>query len=184
MNSRPVVCEPLEGRQLLAADLVASALAGRFPGTWSLGPRIPGLTVRLNNAGDQDVRENVVVRLLASADGVPDGGDPVLAEQTNRLRINAGRGRRLPIKFRQVPANVPPGDLPDHCRRGRDGRRRRGQRGEQLRGLQRQRGDRAVVREPDRGKPHRGRALAAGRPTRMTLTVLNGGNTNAPAGRS
>ena len=107
MNSRPVVCEPLEGRQLLAAD--CRVCAGRQV-PWDLvtgaKARIPGLTVRLNNAGDQDVRENVVVRLLASADGVPDGGDPVLAEQTNRrastpgaaggCRSSSGRSANVP----------------------------------------------------------------------------------------
>lgn len=181
MNGRPVVCEPLEGRQLLAADLVVSSLAGRIPPDLIVGAkaRIPGLTVRLDNAGDQDVRENVVVRLLASADGVPGDGDPVLAQQTNRLRINAGRGRRLPIKFRQVPANVPEGTYRIFAVVDATG----------------------VVAEDNEANNYVGSSesvaiapsfvnltaedltvdapLAAGRPTRMTLTVLNGGNTNA-----
>jgi len=181
MNSRPVVCEPLEGRQLLAADLVASALAGRFPGDLVTGAkaRIPGLTVRLNNAGDQDVRENVVVRLLASADGVPDGGDPVLAEQTNRLRINAGRGRRLPIKFRQVPANVPQGtyriiavvDVTGVVAEDNEANNYVGSSDSVAIGpaFVNLTAENLTVDAP----------LAAGRPTRMTLTVLNSGNSNA-----
>lgn len=180
MNPRPVVCEPLESRQLLAADLVVSSLAGRIPADLITGTRrpIPGLSVRVNNAGDQDVHDPVVVRLLASADGVPDGNDFVLAEQTTRLRLNSGRQRRLPIQFREVP-QVPLGayrliaqvDATGVVAEDNDGNNFVGSTGTVNIGPA---FVNLVAEELTVDAP-----LAAGRPTRMTLTVLNAGNTTA-----
>ena len=104
-----VVCEFLEGRQLLAADIVATELRGQLPDDLVNGTRgrVRGLAVGLNNAGNAPVQAQVVIRLVASADDVVDPSDPVLAEQTTRLRMNAGRGRRVPIRIGTVPDNVP-----------------------------------------------------------------------------
>ena len=108
---RAAVCEPLEGRQLLAADLVATEISGRFPDDLISGERgrIPALAVNVNNAGNENVRSQVVVRVFASADGALDATDSVLAEQTKRLNLQSGRGRRIPVAIRDVPAGVPQG---------------------------------------------------------------------------
>ena len=109
-GTRPAaVCEFLEGRQLLAADIVATELRGQLPADLVNGTRgrVNGLAVDLNNAGDAPVQAQVVIRLVASADDVVDAADPVLVEQTTRLRLTAGRGRRVPIRIRTVPDNVP-----------------------------------------------------------------------------
>lgn len=94
------VCEPLEGRQLLAADLVATEVVGRFPDDLVSGQRgrIPALGVHVNNAGDTNVRDSIVLRLFASTDGVQDPSDVLLTEQTSRLNLTAGRSRRMPIR--------------------------------------------------------------------------------------
>ena len=118
MSTRPAVptrprvspvCEPLEHRQLLAADLVASEIAGRFPDDLVSGTRgrIPALHITVNNAGDTNVRDSIVLRVFASADGVLDAGDTLVTEQTSRLNLTAGRVRRMPIRpFATVPAVV------------------------------------------------------------------------------
>src|SRR2546423_1891957 len=65
-------CEPLEGRRLLAADLVASQLIGKFPETLISGERgtVPALRVVVNNSGTNDATaQNFVVQLYASANG-------------------------------------------------------------------------------------------------------------------
>ena len=100
------VCEPLEHRQLLAADLVATEIAGKFPDDLVSGTRgrIPALHINVNNAGDTNVRDSIVLRVFASTDGVLDGTDTLLTEQTSRLNLRAGRARRMPIRpFPTVP---------------------------------------------------------------------------------
>ena len=108
---RVAACEPLENRQLLAADLVATGIVGRIPEDLISGQRsrIPGLAVNVNNAGDANARAQVVTRLYASADGALDPADPQLVEQTNRLNIRAGRQGRVPIRVRDVPPSIPQG---------------------------------------------------------------------------
>jgi hypothetical protein len=111
-GGRPAsVCEPLESRQLLAADLVATEVVGRFPDDLISGERarIPALGVNINNAGNENVRGQVVFRVFASADGILDGADPLLVEQTKRLNLKAGRPRRVPLAVRDVPPTVPQG---------------------------------------------------------------------------
>ena len=104
-------CELLEQRQLLAADLVATEIAGKFPDDLVSGTRgrIPSLHVTVNNAGDTNVRDSIVLRVFASTDGVLDGADTLLTEQTSRLNLTAGRARRMPIRpfpsVAQVPQN-------------------------------------------------------------------------------
>src|SRR5688572_7702993 len=108
--TRPApVCEFLEGRQLLAADIVATELRGTLPADLVNGTRgrVNGLAVDLNNVGNAPVQDQVVIRLVASTDGIVDPNDPVLVEQTTRLRLTAGRGRRVPIRIGTVPDNVP-----------------------------------------------------------------------------
>jgi hypothetical protein len=109
-GARPVsVCEPLEGRQLLAADLVATEVIGKLPEDLISGQRgrIPALAVNVNNAGDADVRADVVTRIYASVDGVLDTTtDPLLVEQTRPLNLKSGRERRIPLRLRDVPANI------------------------------------------------------------------------------
>jgi hypothetical protein len=112
--SRPVpaLCEPLEDRRLLAADLVATEITGRMPLDLVDGirPRIPGIGVNVINSGNEDVvRAPAVVRLFASADGVLDGTDTLLSEQTNRLVVRAGRTRHIPIKLRTVVPDIAEG---------------------------------------------------------------------------
>jgi hypothetical protein len=104
-------CEPLEGRQLLAADLVATGIVGRLPQALISGERgrIPGLGVDVSNAGILDARGDVVFRLFASADGALDAGDPLLVEQSRRLRLKAGKSTRVRLRFRDVPAGIPQG---------------------------------------------------------------------------
>lgn len=105
---RASVCEPLEGRQLLAADLVATEIFGKLPEDLISGQRgrIPGLAVNVNNAGNAAVRGDVVFRVFASTDGVLDAGDPMLVEQSRRLNLQAGRARKVPIQLRDVPPGV------------------------------------------------------------------------------
>ena len=102
------VCEPLEGRQLLAADLVATEITGKLPADLISGERgrIPGLAVSVNNAGNADVRGDVVTRVYASVDGAFDGADLLLVEQTKRLNVKAGRARKIPIQLRDVPVGI------------------------------------------------------------------------------
>jgi len=103
MATRPVF-EPLEARQHLAADLIATELTGKLPADLIAGERgrIPALGVNVNNAGNADVRQDIVVRLFASADGALDGTDFQLAEAPSRLRLRAGSARHIPIKIRDV----------------------------------------------------------------------------------
>lgn len=104
---RAPLCEALEGRQLLAADLVATEIVGRFPDDLVSGQRgrIPALGIQVNNAGDTNVRAAVVLRVFASTDGVLDGADTLVTEQTSRLNLTAGRSRRMPVRpFPAVPA--------------------------------------------------------------------------------
>jgi len=103
--------EPLEGRQMLAADLIATEIRGKLPEDLISGQkgRIPSLAVVVNNAGNADVKGDVVFRILASADGALDGTDALLLEQTKRLTLKAGRERRVPLKLRDVPAGIPQG---------------------------------------------------------------------------
>ena len=104
-------CERLEVRQFLAADLVATGIVGRLPQDLISGERgrIPALAVNVNNAGDAAVRGQVVTRIHASADPVLDVTDVQLVEQTSRLNLQSGRGRRVPIRLRDVPAGIPQG---------------------------------------------------------------------------
>lgn len=101
-------CEPLEGRQLLAADLVATGIVGRIPEDLISGQRgrIPGLALNVNNAGDTNARAQVVTRLYASLDGALDPADRQLVEQTTRLNVRAGRQGRVPIRLRDVPPDI------------------------------------------------------------------------------
>src|SRR3954471_24426072 len=81
------LCEPLEGRQMQAADLVATELTGKLPESLLSESRakIPGIGMNLTNAGNEAVKTPVVFRLLASADGIPDPSDFVMVEQTTKL---------------------------------------------------------------------------------------------------
>ena len=180
--SRPAsVCEPLEGRQFLAADLVATEIVGRFPEDLVSGQRgrIPALGIHVNNAGDTNARASVVLRVFASTDGVLDGADTLVTEQTSRLNLPAGRSRRMPIRpFQAVPAvaansyrligvvdatNVVPEDNEANNNVASSG---------------------AIAIGPPfvnltatdlTGSPN----LVRGRPARMAFEVLNSGNTNA-----
>jgi hypothetical protein len=108
MATHPL-CEPLESRQHLAADLVAFELLGRFPQDLISGQRgkIGGLAVNVRNAGNAEARADVVTRLFASADTTYDPNTDIkLLEQQNRLRLRPGAQRRVPLKLRDVPAGV------------------------------------------------------------------------------
>src|SRR5436853_6682285 len=86
---RACVCEPLENRRLLAADLVASQLIGHIPETLISGQRgkVPALRVVMTNSGTNDATaQNFVVQLFASTDGALDAGDVKLAETSRKLR--------------------------------------------------------------------------------------------------
>jgi hypothetical protein len=100
------VFESLEQRRLLAADIVATEVTGKLPDDLVDGtrPRIPGIGVNINNAGDTAIKTPVVVRLFASADGILDAGDTLLQEQTTKLAVKAGGHKHIPIKLRD---NVP-----------------------------------------------------------------------------
>ena len=103
------VCEPLEGRQMLAADLVATEITGKLPADLISGQRgrIPALGVNVNNAGNAAVRDDVVVRIFASTDGALDPTvDTVLVEQTKRVNLPAGRARHIPLKLRDVAPGI------------------------------------------------------------------------------
>jgi len=103
-----VGCEPLEARQLLAADLVATGITGKLPQTLISGEkgRIPALGVDLSNAGNADVKGDVVFRLFASVDGALDAGDPLLVEQSKRLTVKAGKTKHVALKMKDVPAGI------------------------------------------------------------------------------
>jgi len=103
-----VACEPLEARQLLAADLVATGITGKLPQTLISGEkgRIPALGVDLSNAGNADVKGDVVFRLFASVDGALDAGDPLLVEQSKRLTVKAGKTKHVALKMKDVPAGI------------------------------------------------------------------------------
>jgi len=108
-TTRGVVgCEPLEARQLLAADLVATGITGKLPQTLISGEkgRIPALGVDLSNAGNADVKGDVVFRLFASVDGALDAGDPLLVEQSKRLTVKAGKTKHVALKMKDVPAGI------------------------------------------------------------------------------
>ena len=109
---RPATCEPLEARQLLAADLVAFELLGRLPADLISGQRarVGGLAVNVRNGGDTEVRSDVVTRLFASTDAAFEpAGDVQLLEQQTRLRLRPNAQRRIPLRLREVPAAVPRG---------------------------------------------------------------------------
>ena len=106
------VCESLEARQFMAADLVAFELFGRFPEDLISGQRgkIPGLAVNVRNAGNAEVRNDVVTRLYASVDSTFDPAtDLLVLEQQRRLRLRPGADRRIPLRVRDVPAGIPRG---------------------------------------------------------------------------
>src|SRR4051794_5763695 len=108
MSSHPL-CEPLESRQHLAADLVAFELLGRFPQDLISGERakIGGLAVNVRNAGKAEARAPVVTRLFASTDSTFDPATDVkLLEQQTKLRLRPGAQRRVALKLREVPAEV------------------------------------------------------------------------------
>jgi hypothetical protein len=90
---------------------VATSIVGKFPQTLVSGEkgRIPSLAVNLNNAGNTDVKGDVVFRLFASTDGVFDGADPLIVEQTKRLTVKSGREKRVALKVRDVPAGIAQG---------------------------------------------------------------------------
>lgn len=109
---RVPVCEPLEGRQLLAADLLAVQVTGKLPPNLVTGvrPRIPGIGVIVRNAGNAEVRDDILVRLFASSDGNLDPGvDHFIEESTSRLRLQPNRQRRIPIRLRAPLAAIPEG---------------------------------------------------------------------------
>jgi hypothetical protein len=181
-SGRFVPCEPLEKREFLAADLVATELVGRFPQSLVSGQRarIPALAVNVNNAGDADVRQSVGVRLVASADGVADAGDQTLSEQTTRLTLRPGGSRRVPIRLRDIPPAVAQGNyrliaVLDTAN---------------VVAPEDNEGNNAVASSATVaiGPPFVnlvvsdvtvGAPLARNRPTRVTMSVLNGGNVNA-----
>jgi hypothetical protein len=179
--ARPALCEPLEKREFLAADLVATELVGRFPQDLVGGQRarIPALAVRVNNAGNADVRQPVGIRLVASADGVADAGDPTVTEQTTRLRLRPGGSRRIPIRLREIPGAIPQGsyrliavvDTGNAVAEDNEGNNFVASTasiaiGPPFVNL--------VVSDVTVNAP-----LARNRPTRVTMSVLNGGNVNA-----
>jgi hypothetical protein len=103
------VCEPLEARQLFAADLLAFELLGRLPQDLISGAkaRVHGLAVNVRNAGNAEVRNDVITRLYASADSTLDPlTDPLIMEQQTRLRLQPGRQRHIPLRLREVPAGI------------------------------------------------------------------------------
>ena len=177
-----VTCEPLEKREFLAADLVATELTGRFPQDLVSGQRarIPALGVNVNNAGNADVRQLVGIRLVASADGVPDPTDQTLTEQTRQLRLRPGGSRHVPIRLREIPATVAQGNYrliavldtgnvvtpEDNEGNNSVASSATIAIGPPFVNL--------VVSDVTVGAP-----LARNRPTRVTLSVLNGGNVNA-----
>jgi len=105
------VCEPLEGRQLLAADLVASQLIGNLPASLVSGQRgkVPALRVVVTNSGTADATaQNFVVRLFASTNGTLESpGDFQIAETSRKLRLRPGKTLKIPIKVRDIPADIP-----------------------------------------------------------------------------
>jgi hypothetical protein len=103
------VCEPLEARQLLAADLLAFELLGRLPQDLISGAkaRVGGLAVNVRNAGNAEVRNDVITRLYASADSTLDPAtDLQIMEQQTRLRLLPGRQRHIPLRLREVPGGI------------------------------------------------------------------------------
>jgi hypothetical protein len=180
---RPV-CEPLENRQLLAADLVATEIRGRLPDDLVSGTRgrLPGVAVQVQNSGDTAVSAtDVVARLFASADGVLDAGDALLAENTlRRFNVGIGRGRRIPFPrlvdpiptvaqgaYRLIAVvdatDVVPEDNPGNNSIASTGTVNIGPPFVNLTAT------RVFV----------GNFVRSGRPARLTFTVLNAGNTNA-----
>jgi len=103
-----VACEPLEGRQLLAADLLATGIRGKFPQTLISGEKgnIPSLGVDLSNAGNINVKGDVVFRMFASIDGALDGADPLLLEQTKHVTLKSGKAKHVDLKLKDVPAGI------------------------------------------------------------------------------
>jgi hypothetical protein len=178
---RVPVCEPLEGRQLLAADLVVSELTGKLPAELVNGTqgRVPGLGVRLTNAGDTAVRATAVMfRVYASLDGALDGSDVLLNEVPKNLRMRAGGSRHVPLKLAMIPA-VPQGVY--RLLATADATNIVSEDNEANNSI-------ASIGSVAIGPPfvnltasdlRVGAPLRPGRPTRITLTVLNAGNGTA-----
>lgn len=178
------VCEPLEGRQLLAADLVAVQVTGRLPTNLVTGqrPRIPAIGMIVRNAGNTEVRDDVLVRLYASADGNLDPAtDHFIEETTSRLRLKPNRQRRIPLRLRAPLGNIPQGsyqllaevDSTNVVAEDQEGNNVVGTSG-------------SVVIAPPFVNLTASRLLVSGRnvairgrPVRISLTVLNQGNIHA-----
>jgi len=109
-SGQGVVCEELEPRELLAADLVATEIRGKFPTDLLSGQKghIPGLSVNLMNSGNAEVKNAaVVMRVFASTDGTLDAGDFQLAEVTKKINLKPGNQRTVPLKMTDVPPGIP-----------------------------------------------------------------------------
>jgi len=177
----PARCEPLEARRLLAADLVATGLTGKLPDDLVDGtrPRIPHIGVDVNNAGNADVKGPVIVQLFASADGVLDAGDTMLSEQTTKLVVSAGRSRHVPIKLRTPVPNIAEGsyrllavvDATNTVPEDNEGNNIVASTGSIAIGPPFVNLTATSVTLPV--------SVASGKAGRVTLVVLNGGNTNA-----
>ncbi|MDB5294175.1 MAG: hypothetical protein JWO31_158, partial [Phycisphaerales bacterium] len=89
-----------------AANLTVAAV-GALPAT-VIGGAAGKLTVRVTNAGTEAFAGTVPVRLLASADGVVDVGDAVVATQAVTLSLKPGKSKGVKFKF-AFPALLPTG---------------------------------------------------------------------------
>lgn len=105
------VCETLEGRQLLAADLQAMEITGVIPQALVTGVvgKVPALGVNVTNVGNEDVRQSVSVQVLASLDGAFDDSDIPISEKTINLRLKSGSSKHIPLKLGLVPGDMPQG---------------------------------------------------------------------------
>src|SRR5687768_8087112 len=100
--------EPLEPRQLLAADLTGS-FGDLAPLTLAQGTS-QAVTVTLDNAGDAEAAPagGFTVNVFASADGVLDESDRQLGTATQTAAIAAGGTVDLPVTL-SVPADLAAG---------------------------------------------------------------------------
>jgi uncharacterized membrane protein len=101
----PMSFEPLEHRQMLAADLMAEIVSPVAGGELSFGPEHRAL-ITVTNAGDARVRD-VGLSLFASTDDTFDASD-VLLGQRRLSTVSAGERETEDIEFR-LPGNLAAG---------------------------------------------------------------------------
>src|SRR4051794_11202356 len=97
------IVEPLESRQLLAADLSATLVA-TLPESAIGGEKVKA-TARLTvaNIGDESLKGTANVDLFLSLDHEFDGSDVLVQNTPAKLRIGAQKQKTLKIKIRTFP---------------------------------------------------------------------------------